>query len=51
VEKSLSDQEHRRQWALEAKARFKEISDREGMLSHILQQIEERADIKERAHL
>jgi glycosyltransferase involved in cell wall biosynthesis len=51
VEKSLVDHEHRQQWAKKAKSRFAEISDREGMLSHIIQQIERRGNLRERAHL
>jgi glycosyltransferase involved in cell wall biosynthesis len=51
IEKSLLDQEYRQGWARKAKSRFAEISDREGMLAHIVRQVEERACIRERAHL
>jgi glycosyltransferase involved in cell wall biosynthesis len=51
IEKSLLGREYRGDWALKAKSRFAEISDREGMLLHIVRQVEERADIRERAHL
>jgi hypothetical protein len=51
VKGSLADHEHRTRWAEKARARFAEISDREGMLSHIIRQVEERAGIRERAHL
>jgi glycosyltransferase involved in cell wall biosynthesis len=44
VERSVSDPDHRREWAAAATARYAEISDREGMLRGIIEGVTAKAD-------
>ncbi len=50
VEQTLTDLDHRRQWARMSKSRFDEISDREGMLGQIVQRVTAKADIRNSRH-
>jgi len=47
VRKAVTDAEHRREWAAAARARWEELTDREGMLQTIVDGVAARADIRE----
>jgi glycosyltransferase involved in cell wall biosynthesis len=49
IRHSQRDPEHRREWAAAARARFAEVSDRESMLRHIVEQAAARADLRTRS--
>ena len=46
VATSAGDDGHHREWAATARARFEEISDREGMLRHIVEESAQKAELR-----
>jgi glycosyltransferase involved in cell wall biosynthesis len=48
VQRAVADAGYRREWAAAARARWEEISDREGMLRAIVEGVAEKADIRVR---
>lgn len=46
VRRAVNDAEHRREWAAAARARWEELTDREGMLRTIVEGVAARADIR-----